>query len=110
MTVNERIKKLRKSLGLTQAEFGGKIGIVQGHLTGIENGDKKITETTMKVICAVYGVSEGWLRNGRGEMYTKSHGGKIYKVLSVFNQLTPQYQDFALDQIKELFEAQRKQD
>jgi len=90
-------------------EFGSKIGIVQGHLTGIESGDKNVTQTTIKVICAVYGVSEEWIRTGKGEMYTKIHGDKIYKALNFFNQLTPRYQDFVLEQIKELLATQKKQ-
>ncbi|MCL2689003.1 MAG: helix-turn-helix domain-containing protein [Chitinispirillia bacterium] len=110
MAIHERIKALRKSLGLTQIEFGRKIGIVQGHLTGIESGDKKITETTLKVTCAVYGASEEWLRTGKGEMFTNNQGGKIYKVLDYYNQLLPQYQNFVLEQIEELFETQKKQD
>jgi transcriptional regulator with XRE-family HTH domain len=109
MVTGERIKMLRKSLGLTQAEFGNNIGVVQGHLTGIERGDKNITKTTIKVICGVYGASEEWLLTGKGDMYIKDHGGKIYRALEFFNDLTPKYQDFALSQVKELLEIQRKQ-
>jgi len=110
MTAGERVRILRKSLELTQTEFGRKIGIVQGHLTGIENGDKKITESTINVICAVYGASKEWLRTGGGEMYTKDHGGKLYRAINFFNELTPQYQDYILKQAKELSEIQKKQD
>jgi len=108
MTANQRVKALRKSLGLTQTVFGKRIGIVQGHLTGIESGEKRITETTMKAICAIFGVSEEWLRYGKGKMFTKADGDKIYTILSIFNELTPQYQSYALGQIKELLVMQKK--
>jgi len=36
--LNERIKELRKSLGLTQQEFAEQIGSVQNTITGYETG------------------------------------------------------------------------
>lgn len=69
MTINERVKVLRKDLGLTQTEFGEKIGVAQGHLTSIEQGKRTVTEKTQKVICLQFNVNEEWLRNGIGEMF-----------------------------------------
>ena len=109
MSINERIKELRKSLGLTQTEFGRKIGIVQGHLTGIENGKKSVTESTIKVICSVYGASENWMRTGKGEMFVRTNGENIYNAVRIFKKLNSDYQDYVLQQVKDLLEAQRKQ-
>ena len=104
MTVSERIKTFRKSLGLTQAEFGGRVGIVQGHLTGIESGKKSITEKTIKVISSVFSLSENWLRTGEGEMYVEVNS----KADRFFDELSPEYQDFILLLIEDLLELQRK--
>ncbi|MDR0307628.1 MAG: helix-turn-helix transcriptional regulator [Chitinispirillales bacterium] len=105
MSANERIKELRKSLGLTQAEFGRKVGIVQGHITGIESGSRPITEKTVKVISVVYGVSESWLKTGKGNMYSKNRNRD--KVIRQFNELNPLYQDFILSQFEWFLELQR---
>ena len=67
--MHERIKELRKYLGLTQAEFGEKIAMRQTGVAWLESGDRKITDRVITTICAVFGVDEIWLRTGEGEMF-----------------------------------------
>jgi transcriptional regulator with XRE-family HTH domain len=67
--LHERIKELRKYLGLTQAEFGEKIAMRQTGVAWLESGDRKITDRVITTICAVFGVDEIWLRTGEGEMF-----------------------------------------
>jgi len=112
MSVYERIKEVRKSLGLTQIEFGDKIGIVQGHLTGIESGKKTATEKTIKVICGVYGISETWLKTGKGSMRvgTSKNSDVIDHIIRRFNGLNIEHQDFILQMAQGLLKLQRKQD
>ena len=71
MILHERIKELRKHLGLTQAEFGDKISMRQTGVAWLESGDRKITNRVITTICAVFGVNENWLRTGEGEMFRK---------------------------------------
>ena len=110
MQVNERIRKLRKALDLTQIEFGKKIGVAQGHLTGIENGKKSVTEKTLKVICAVYGASENWMKNGAGEMFARAPREKIDRITQFFSELNKDYQNFVLNQMDALLELQYRRD
>lgn len=65
-----RLKKLRKSLGLTQGNFGNKIGVVQGFISDIEKGKKQPSDVVINAICASIGVKEDWLRYGVGEMFS----------------------------------------
>lgn len=67
--MGERLKELRKTLGLTQKEFADKLGMVPPAIGMMERGARKINERQLKSICAVYGVNENWLRNGEGEMF-----------------------------------------
>ena len=69
--LHERIKELRKYLGLTQAEFGEKIAMRQTGVAWLESGDRKITDRVITTICAVFGVDEIWLETGDGEMFRK---------------------------------------
>lgn len=69
--MHERIKELRKHLGLTQAEFGDKISMRQTGVAWLESGERKITDRVITTICAVFGVDEIWLRTGEGEMFRK---------------------------------------
>jgi len=109
MSLNKRIRELRKHLGLTQVEFGRRIGIVQGHLTGIENGKKSVTSKTLKVICATYSVSEEWLKNGKGEMFIQDPNKKASRVIRFFNELSSEFQDYMITQLQCLLELQQKQ-
>lgn len=67
--MNERVLKLRKSLNLTQEEFGKKIGIKKAAVSKIEKGENKLTETLQKIICNEFKVNSTWLINGSGEMF-----------------------------------------
>ena len=67
--MKERIVTLRKDLGLTQQEFGDRIGVKRGTVTNYELGRNFPTETVLQMICRVYGVRRQWLDSGEGEMF-----------------------------------------
>lgn len=69
MTIGERVKTLRKELGLTLEKFANPIGIHRGSLSAIENDKSGMSDRTLLAICREYGVSEKWLRDGVGEMF-----------------------------------------
>lgn len=66
--MNERIKELRKALGLTQAEFGEKLGVKPSTVTNYESGLRAPSDAMLVSICREYGVNEVWLRTGIGPM------------------------------------------
>ena len=67
--MNKRLRELRKSLKLTQQEFGSKIGLSNASIGNIENGIINLTDRNVSLICSTYNVNEDWLRNGNGEMF-----------------------------------------
>lgn len=67
--MNERIKKLRKVLDLTQQEFADKIGMKQNTIATYEMGRSIPSDQTIRSIHREFGVSEEWLKNGIGEMF-----------------------------------------
>ena len=69
MTQGDRIRYVRKSLGLTLEKFGEKIGMKKNSISQIENGINNITEQMFKSICREFNVNEEWLRNGTGDMF-----------------------------------------
>lgn len=69
MTDGERVKMLRKSLGLTLEKMGETLGVRKTTISRIENNLNALTDQMAKAICRTYGVSEHWLRTGEGEMY-----------------------------------------
>lgn len=67
--MNERIKKLRKTLDLTQQEFADKIGVKQNTVAQYEMGRNIPIDSVIFLICREFNVNEEWLRNGTGEMF-----------------------------------------
>lgn len=70
--MKERLKELRKQLGLTMEEFGAKLGVRKTTISSLENGINNITDQMILSICNVYNVSEDWLRYGTGQMFIES--------------------------------------
>lgn len=69
MTYNERVRALRKELGLTLQAFGDRLGVTRATVSRIENGVNNLSDQMVVSICREYGVSEEWLRDGEGEMF-----------------------------------------
>ena len=69
--MNERIKQLRKTLGVTQQEFAERIGITRNAVANYETGRNKPIGSVLNLICNEYNVNPDWLRNGSGEMFIK---------------------------------------
>lgn len=75
MTLAQRIKNIRKELGLNQTEFAQKIGITQTSLSQIEGEKNGISYDVFKAIVAEFNVNPMWLMDGLGEMFPLSSFG-----------------------------------
>lgn len=64
-----RIKEIRKELGLSQPEFGELIGIKAPQVSLIESGKHDLSEKTKLRIIEKYHVNPEWLDTGEGEMF-----------------------------------------
>lgn len=67
--MDKRIKEIRESAGLTQVEFGKKIGLARNTIANYETGNRIPSNIVINSICREFGISEEWLRTGKGEMY-----------------------------------------
>jgi len=67
VNINQRIKTIRKQLGLNQTEFGEKIGLAQTGVSWIEKDGNTVIEQNIRLICETFGINEAWLRTGEGE-------------------------------------------
>lgn len=66
--MNERLKELRKILGLTQQEMADKIGVKRNTIATYESGKVDPSSRTLADICKEFGVREEWLRTGEEPM------------------------------------------
>lgn len=67
--MNERVKQVRKNLGLTQQAFAEKLHVARNYITLIETGATPATDKFLYNVEATFGVDGNWLRTGEGEMY-----------------------------------------
>lgn len=67
--MKERIKQIRKTLSLSQKEFGERLGVTDSAISIIESGRRNITEQMEKSICREFNVNYDWLKYGTGEMF-----------------------------------------
>lgn len=62
--VSIRIKSIRSELGLSQFEFGQKVGISKPLISMIESGKREPTQKTIRKISEKIGVTTNWLKFG----------------------------------------------
>ena len=92
--MHDRIKAVRKELGLNQTDFGQKIGVKQGSVAAYESGSRSPLDSVIVSICREFNVSERWLRTGEGEMFLElsradeiaAYVGRVLKDESAFYQ------------------------
>lgn len=70
MTQGERIKAIRKELGLTLEKFGEKLGVGKTAISKIEKNERNLTDQMAKAICREYNVDYDYLMYGEGGMFT----------------------------------------
>lgn len=74
MSVNSRFKEVRKILKQTQKQYAEELGISQAHLSNIENERDNPSLSLVKLVCVKFGVSEEWLTEEKGEIFSKDNG------------------------------------
>lgn len=62
--MQDRIRAVRKSAGLTQTEFGERIGATRAMITSYERGAVTPSDTMLKLIAREFHVSYEWLKTG----------------------------------------------
>ena len=67
--MKERIKEIRKNLGLTQAAFGERLGVSRDAVNNLELGRVDPSEIVIRAIVRDFKVDYHWLKTGIGEMY-----------------------------------------
>lgn len=126
MSVNDRIKEIRKREDLTLEKFGARLGVGKSVLSQIENGRSNVTDQMIKSICREFRVNEQWLRDGTGEPYVIpddpdaeiledimfDKDNPVYRaaldVLRVYKKLEPEYKTLLEHFAAQLYEQVQK--
>lgn len=93
--MNERIKKVRETLDLTQEEFGRRIGSARNTIANYENGNRNPSNSVILSICREFDINEDWLRTGEGEMFCKLETNDIVaKATRLLGEKDPMFEAF----------------
>ena len=92
--MKERLKLLRNELRLSQYEIAEKLGMSQSAYAQLENGNTKVRDRHINLICSTLNINNEWLINGTGEMFrhdiNKDLGKEIGKMFRTGDYLTKQ--------------------
>ncbi len=67
--MGERLKAIRRALGITQQKFADRLNVNRGTLANYEIGKNEPIDAVIKSICREFHVNETWLRTGEGTMF-----------------------------------------
>ena len=70
--LNERVREARNALGLSQTEFGARIGVSIDVIKNIENNRTNPSNLLLNHMCEIHHVNREWLETGEGEMFEPS--------------------------------------
>ncbi len=106
--VSERIKAIRKTLQLSQAEFGRELGVSRDVIGNIEYERVEPKHVFLEHLCRVFNINYDWLYSGSGDMFKKdiASNKELEEAIELFSKLNPNLQKYALQQIKGLVEVQ----
>lgn len=116
MEMHERIRELRKSLKLSQAAFGEKLGVSRSVIKNIEGNvlarpDQKLS--LIKLMCKEFSVNEEWLLNGTEPIFiepdtfsldefVKQHGGTEIdlQIVKTYFELPPEVRTLLIERFR----------
>lgn len=70
--INDRVRVVRESEGLTRAQFAARLGVSASEITNVEFAKIKnmaSKESLFRSIATEFGVSLDWIKTGEGSMY-----------------------------------------
>ena len=108
--MNNRLKQLRKALGLKQREIEERIGAKGGLVGRWESGLQPIPKTRIYQICKEYHVRRAWLETGEGEMFEpepekqSEEEAQIKFCRDVFDAMPDELQEVVLKALRERVE------
>lgn len=122
--MNVRIKEIRLALGMTQDEFGKKLGIARNTVANYETSNRTPSNQIVISICREFNVNEDFLRDGTGDMFIKipeedetaafvsdlleDTDNELYTmikdIMRTYNELTPSSQDALRGFIRKVYD------
>jgi hypothetical protein len=75
----------------------------------VENGNKKINNRIIALICSQYRVNKEYLLNVKGKIFSENLPDiQLHQLLEIFNELEKPFKEYIVQQVKLLSETLKK--
>ena len=81
--MNERVKLIRKQLGMTQEQLAQRLGIGKAALSMIETGKAGLSARNRNILVQELNVNPDWLETGKGNMFNAEPDLTAYMLSTV---------------------------
>ena len=71
--IADRVRQIRKQMGLSQSEFAVRIGRTPSFIAQIEKEKTNLSDETVSAIIDAFHVNPMWLKEGYGDMFVKGY-------------------------------------
>ncbi|MCM1102064.1 MAG: helix-turn-helix domain-containing protein [Clostridium sp.] len=95
LTVGLRIREIRETYHMTQAEFSERCNLSESFLAAVESGRKGITSKTLYKICTTMNVSADYFIRGRNK------GFEADSLMEIINSMDKRSREGALRILRE---------
>jgi transcriptional regulator with XRE-family HTH domain len=109
LSINERLKAVRKSVGLSQKDFAAGIFLSHSFYSKIEAGSRKGNERVYELISNKYKINKQWILTGQGSMIKENASDiELEELMGVVKELDPLFKECIIQQIKLMANLHRK--
>ena len=80
MSINQRLRQVRKHFNMQQDDFAKRLGLSQTGVSWLEKEGNAVSEQTIRLLHLDFHVSEDWLRTGEGPMFSAEDDSPLEKL------------------------------
>ena len=80
MSINQRLRQVRKHFNMQQNDFAKRLGLSQTGVSWLEREGNAVSEQTIRLLHLDFHVSEEWLRTGEGPMFSAEDDSPLEKL------------------------------
>ena len=109
MGFSEQLKKARLNIGYTQQQVADLMGITKSTYCGYETGKRRPDVAKIKQLANILNTSgDTLLETGFGKETLFKNQKKQKEFFTIFNELSPAFQDYLIKTAKNLLDTQSK--
>lgn len=86
LQMKDRLKKIRKTLDITQQEVADRLNVSRSNIAGYESGNSEPSEAVITLLCREFNVNRAFLLDGSEPMFVEKSGDE--QLASFFGKVT----------------------